>query len=121
MQSIIANSDLNINYLLGVINSKLMRWYFLNISQIAQRDDFPKIVLKETRQLPVFPIDFDNATQVKKYEAINDLVDSIVSARTNDPQADTEMLEKEIDRMIYELYDFTEEERNIIENVSSLE
>ncbi len=96
-----------------------MSWYFLNISQIAQRDDFPKIVLKETRQLPVFPIDFNNVSQEKNYATINELVEKIISVRLSDPQADTDGWEKEIDKIIYELYDFTEEERNILENASS--
>lgn len=59
MQSIISNGTYSTNYLLALINSRLMSWYFLNISQIAQRDDFPKIVLKETRALPIYPININ--------------------------------------------------------------
>jgi len=116
MQSIIANSDLHCNYLLGILNSNLMSWYFLNISQIAQRDDFPKIVLKETRQLPVFPIDFANSKHRSVYKRINELVDTIVSARKKDMEANINLWEIEIDSLIYKLYDFTEEEIRIIEN-----
>ncbi len=113
MQSIIAISDLSTNYLLAIINSNLLRWYFLNISQIAQRDDFPKIVLKETRQLPIYPIDLNN--QIEKYTRIIDLVDKIIIAREKDPQANTDQWEKEIDKVIYDLYDLTEDEIKLIE------
>jgi hypothetical protein len=53
MQSILAlEGGPDLNDLLAIINSRLMSWYFLRRSNIAQRDDFPKIVLKETRSLP---------------------------------------------------------------------
>jgi hypothetical protein len=38
--------------ILALLNSRLMSWYFLTMSQVGQRDDFPKIVLKELRSLP---------------------------------------------------------------------
>lgn len=59
MQSVLATGEIpNLNFLLACINSKLMSWYFLHRSNIAQRDDFPKIVLKrpETFRLHVLTI-----------------------------------------------------------------
>lgn len=49
MQSILPTLDgPDLNYLLGCLNSGPMSWYFLRRSNIAQRDDFPKIVLKDS-------------------------------------------------------------------------
>jgi len=44
-----------------------------------------------------------------------DIVDKIISAKKQDPQADVSKLEREIDKMVYELYGLSDEEVNIIE------
>ena len=44
-----------------------------------------------------------------------ELVSQILSLKKSDPQADTSELGAEIDRLVYKLYDLTEEEINIIE------
>ena len=42
-----------LRFLLAVLNSNTSSWVFLQRSNVGHRDDFPKIVLKETRDLPV--------------------------------------------------------------------
>ncbi len=44
------------------------------------------------------------------------IVDKILAAKKDNPQADTSTWEREIDRLVYELYDLMEEEIRIIEN-----
>jgi hypothetical protein len=39
-----------------------------------------------------------------------------LSAKKSNPQADTSQLEKEINNLVYSLYDLTEEEVRIVEN-----
>ena len=43
------------------------------------------------------------------------LVPHILEAKKNDLNADTSLLEKDIDRLVYELYGLTEEEIRIVE------
>jgi len=43
------------------------------------------------------------------------LVDRILEAKAADPDADAEPLEREIDRLVYDLYGLTEEEETAIE------
>ncbi len=38
------------------------------------------------------------------------LVDQIIAAKKKDPNADTSALEKQIDEMVYKLYDLTPEQ-----------
>ncbi|HRC90185.1 MAG TPA: hypothetical protein PK910_09235 [Bacteroidales bacterium] len=57
---------------------------------------------------------FTNKTTIVKH--IESLVEKILSAKKENPQADTSNLEKEIDKLVYELYDLTEEEIGIVEN-----
>jgi len=42
-------------------------------------------------------------------------VDRILAAKERDPKADTTAWEREIDRLVYELYGLTEEEIKVVE------
>ncbi|MGE0680663.1 MAG: hypothetical protein AB7P69_07115 [Candidatus Binatia bacterium] len=46
------------------------------------------------------------------------LVDRILVAKRNDPDADTSALEREIDELVYALYDLTPEEIQIVEGAA---
>jgi hypothetical protein len=46
-------------------------------------------------------------------------VDRILAAKKRDPKADTTAWEREIDRLVYELYGLTEDEIAIVEGKSS--
>ena len=48
-------------------------------------------------------------------QPIVDLVDQIITSKKNDPLTDTTNYEKQIDDMVYKLYDLTDEEIAIIE------
>jgi len=43
------------------------------------------------------------------------LVDQILTAKKKDPNADTSAFERQIDKMVYALYDLTPEEIEIVE------
>ncbi|MFQ5793722.1 MAG: Eco57I restriction-modification methylase domain-containing protein [Candidatus Bipolaricaulia bacterium] len=55
---LLQNCDYSLGYLLAILNSNVLSHYHIRSSAIAIRDDFPKIVLDETRNLPVRRIDF---------------------------------------------------------------
>jgi hypothetical protein len=46
---------------------------------------------------------------------IESLVDAILSAKKDNPGANTTILEQQIDRRVYRLYDLTDEEIEIVE------
>lgn len=127
MQSILPLAGgLALNYLLGMINSRLMSWYFLKISNVAQRDDFPKIVLKETRQLPIVRLDLDARHDKASHDRMVSLVEQMLEARRQLDTAMTERdqhfyarkctdLDQKIDHLVYELFGLTEGEIRIIE------
>jgi hypothetical protein len=128
MQSILplANAP-DLNYLLGCLNSKLLSWYFLKRSNIAQRDDFPKIVLKETRNLPIHPINFSDRTNKARHDKVVELVDRMLElnkqkhsgklAPSQVERVDREIAatNAEIDNLVYEIYGIADEERKIVE------
>ena len=101
---------LNYKFLLGIINSNLISYYKTKNSGSAKKDDFTQITLGDIRQLPI-PISTQN-TQIE----IAKKVDQILSLNEQNSQADTTLLEQEIDAMVYELYGLSEEEIRIVEN-----
>jgi hypothetical protein len=128
MQSILGlPGSPDLNYILGIINSRLLSWYFLHHSNIAQRDDFPKIVLKETRSLPISPIDFTNMIEVQCHNQMVALVDRILTLNkklfnSKNPievsllQRQIDTTDHQIDTLVYELYGLTNEEIKMVES-----
>ncbi len=114
------------NFLLGCFNSRLLSWFFLQKSNIAQRDDFPKIVLKETRSLPFPRIDLKKPADKSRHDKLVLLVDKLLGLmpklRTATLASEKAVLQnavtatdQQIDALIYELYGLTEEEIKLVE------
>ncbi|PYK97239.1 MAG: hypothetical protein DME19_16965 [Verrucomicrobia bacterium] len=127
MQSLLPSSNgPDLNYFLGVINSRLMSWYFLRRSNVAQRDDFPKIVLKETRSLPIRPIDRSDHADKSRHDRMVKLVEEMLEMHkklgvAKTPQEKTSLerqiaaTDTQIDGLVYDLYGLTEDEIKIVE------
>ena len=127
MQSILPLSNgPELDFLLGIINSRLISWYFLKRSNIAQRDDFPKIVLKESRSLPIRPINFSIPSDKSLHDKMVNYVSSMLDLHKKLPLAKTDHektiiqrqidgTDRRIDELVYELYGLTEEEIKIVE------
>jgi hypothetical protein len=116
----------DLSYLLGIINSRLMSWYFLHRSNVAQRDDFPKIVLKETRALPIHLINPDLGKERTIYNRIISSVDDMMAlfrqlVQVKTPheketiQRQIDATDKQIDHLVYQLYGLTVAEIKIVE------
>ncbi|MBL7901011.1 MAG: Eco57I restriction-modification methylase domain-containing protein [Bacteroidia bacterium] len=103
-------SELDILFYLGVLNSKLLFWYFQNINNEFDQL-FPKIKVKEFNALPLPSIEY--ATK-----EISSIVSNILELQERDTKSDISQLENQIDQLIYQLYDLTAEEIAIIENSS---
>lgn len=111
VQSILVHGpDCPESFILAVLNSSLLSWYFLSISNVANRDDFPKIVLRETRQLPIPP-----ASEADKLRLSEQAEACAEAARRGDGDTLT-LHEAEIDRIVYRLFNLTETEIALIES-----
>ena len=103
----------NVKYICGLLNSKPIAFIFKNyyagggLGEEGYR--YKKAFLEN---LPLPPITPTNEPIVKQIEA---LVDKILSEKKQDHEADTSQWEKEIDALVYRLYDLTDEEIKIIE------
>ncbi|TAL67355.1 MAG: type II restriction endonuclease [Bacteroidetes bacterium] len=98
--------------LLGIINSRLAIFYHHNSSPKATKGAFPKILVKDIQE---FPLKVSNNSTKKLYEVIEKNVKSIIELKIINFKADTSHLEKEIDILVYKLYELTYDEVKIID------
>jgi len=105
---ILTSTKISIKYLLALLNSKLMEFYFGFEGIMTAGGAY---TLKH-ETISKFPIKCLNGQEQKPFI---DLVDKILVAKKKDPQADTGKLEAEIDQMVYKLYGLNDEERKIID------
>jgi hypothetical protein len=98
-------------FLLGVINSTVVRFFWLNTFR-DDRKTFPKIKGEYLKLLPICNPTIDG------HDALVALVDRILKAKRADAAADTAALEREIDEWVYRLYGLTAEEIKIVEEGS---
>jgi hypothetical protein len=113
-------------YLLGIVNSRLMSFLYLNTSSIATKDDFRQTTLAELRRLPIRPIDFSSPADVARHDHMVALVQTMLDLHQRLPEATNpktrDLLTRQIadtdaaiDRLVYELYELTDEEIVIVE------
>ena len=121
------NDNTNIKYLLGLLNSKVVNFWFKNI---YVNDDtlFPHIQKNQLASIPIPKLDFSKKEDKKKHDRLVKLVDNIIAINKklvgeNNPNT-KEILERqvraldgEIDRLVYGLYGLSDNEIRIIENM----
>ena len=99
----------NLYYLLGIVNSKLTTFWFntafLNVDSI-----FPHIQKNQLEAIPVI-----QAEEMIKQDVIA-LVDKILTTKQSNPQADTSEFERQIDIIVYNLFNLSPEEIDLIEH-----
>ncbi|GAA9575102.1 class I SAM-dependent DNA methyltransferase [Helicobacter pylori] len=93
-------------FLVGLLNSRLLDWLFRKTSTNNH------VNLYELETLPIPQITKSNQPTADK---ITDGAKAILEAKEKDPKANTQQLEKEIDALVYQLYNLTDEEIKIIE------
>ncbi len=110
----IVSDAYNLKLLTALLNSKLITFYFKNfcggciLGKIGYQ--YNKYALEK---IPIPKITPQNQELADKIIA---LVDKILQAKEKDPKANTQKLEKEIDALVYQLYNLTDEEIKIIED-----
>ncbi|UOS01651.1 class I SAM-dependent DNA methyltransferase [Helicobacter pylori] len=103
----------HLRYLLGMLHSKLITFAFKTfyagggLGESGYR--YKKAFIE---RLPIPKITPENQ---KLADKITDGAKAILEAKEKDPKANTQKLEKEIDALVYQLYNLTDEEIKIIE------
>ena len=127
VQSLIPRNEFpDIKCCLAILNSRLLSWLFCQINLVARRDDFPKTIIKQTRELPFPKLEEEIPADKKRHDRLIKLVDKMISLtpklRAAKAESEKQTLQnavdatdQEIDQLVYELYGLTKEEIALIE------
>lgn len=102
-------NNISCKYILGVLNSKLMSYYHCNTSPKAKKGLFPKILVNDVRNLPIYLGSEDSQARLIK------LVDSLMNAKKRNDDKEVAELDLEIDNLIYKVYELSKTEINLVE------
>ena len=106
--TIIKDSTFKVQYVVGTLNSKAIQYYYQQKFK-AEIELFPKIRIKQAKQLPIL------VASLAEQQLIITLVEQIRTYKKLTPNKSIEKLEREIDKIVYQLYDLTDAEIKIIE------
>jgi type I restriction-modification system DNA methylase subunit len=112
-------------YLLGLLNSKLLRWYFPFVSA-PFRGGWMSANRQFLSQIPIRTMNFSDPADKARHDKMVTLVDQMLSlykqlaaAKTPDEkiriQRQIDATDHQIDQLVYELYGLTEKEIQIVE------
>jgi Alw26I/Eco31I/Esp3I family type II restriction m6 adenine DNA methyltransferase len=99
---LIEDSNYQEEYLLALLNSKLMNWYFTRFSTNSNVNGY------QVDNLPIALLSNSAAN-------ISDLVKRILAQKGAESDGDVSHLERQIDQLVYELYGLTPEEIAVVE------
>ncbi|GAA7852952.1 class I SAM-dependent DNA methyltransferase [Helicobacter pylori] len=108
---IIKTKRFDSKFLVGLLNSLLIRFWLKHRGKV-QGNNY-QIDKEPLMNIPLIKITKSNKPTADKIIA---LVDKILKSKEKDPKANTQELEKEIDALVYQLYNLTDEEIKIIED-----
>ena len=104
----IQDKRFKVKFVLGLFNSSLIKFYYQKTNSHGG-NLFPQIRISSVENLPI------KLADIQTQEKFEELVDQILTSKKTDPNADTSILEKEIDQLVYKLYGLTEEEIAVVE------
>jgi len=107
-------------FLLGILNSHFIGWYFKKKFQISADDTFPQIMIRDIMQFPIPRADKAcHDKMVQLVEQMLTLNKQLPEAKTSHEQTllqrQIDATDRQIDKLVYELYGLTPEEIAIVE------
>ncbi len=120
---IISSSD---KYLLGILNSKLITFFYSTISSVY-RGGYLRFIYQYLVELPIRTIDFNNPEEKAMHDRIVQLVERMLDLHKKKQQSKAESekelfehqikaTDNEIDQLVYKLYELSDEEIKIVKN-----
>jgi predicted type IV restriction endonuclease len=118
----------NDKYLLGLLNSKLITFYYKNTSA-TYRGGYLRFIYQYLSTIPIRTINFSDSKDKSHHDRMVSLVDKMLELHkqlaaaksTHEKttiQRQIDATDKQIDELVYELYGLTEEEIKIVESAS---
>jgi hypothetical protein len=99
------SNQIDLKFILAILNSNFADYLLNNIRGVGNIDINPEYL----KNIPIPYI------EIQKQQPLIQMVDEILTAKKADPKADTSKLEKQIDHLVYKLYQLTYNEVKIID------
>jgi len=121
-------TDLTLHFILGLLLSSTCRWFWLQ-QFFDQKRTFPKVKKDALLALPVPLLDFSKPADKERHDKLVGLVEKLLvlmpklRAATLDSERATlqnavTAAEQQLDELVYELYDLTEEEIAVVKGTA---
>jgi type I restriction-modification system DNA methylase subunit len=123
------DNQYSLKYILGLLNSRLLNWYYI-LSYTNRSHLTVNISKTYLEQLPIRRIDFSVRVEKSQHDRIVTLVDSMLDLRKRHSvgksstqraiiKRQIDATDREIDRLVYDLYSLTANEIALIESPTS--
>jgi type I restriction-modification system DNA methylase subunit len=107
---VLDDDAVDLKYVLGILNSRVVSfWFRAFYRSLCLAGGYLRISAKEIRNVPAPRANGPNAAR------ISSLVEKVLAAKKRDHEADTTDLERDIDQLVYKLYELTPEEVAVVE------
>jgi hypothetical protein len=118
--------NLSVRYMLGLFNSRLLNFFYFRFLKSSKKV-FSEIQARQVAMLPLPDLDLEDADARSRHDQMDHLVDQVIHARQQLAMAQTEKditfygnkctaVERQIDKLVYQLYGLTAEEIALVEN-----
>ncbi|NHE55248.1 hypothetical protein G9Q97_00290 [Cyclobacterium sp. GBPx2] len=108
-----ADVEYSMKLLCGILNSTLLSFIFSNSSNKIQSKSFPRVCVGDLKAFPI--VVPQSEFEILLSNQIISNVSEIIHLKERNQAADTTDLENQIDHLVYQLYNLTEEEIKMIE------
>lgn len=123
------NKQYNLLYFIGLMNSRLMDYMYTYINP-EKGEALAEVKKHHVEQLPICPIDFNNAAEIKMHDQLVKMVENMLASNQRLAAAKTphesESLQRQIvatdnriDALVYELYGLDSNEITVVDRVLS--
>jgi len=120
--------NLSLEYILGIVNSALFQHIYW-VWMVTNRDATPQLKKIHLDQFPIRKIEFSDSVDKARHERMVELVDTVLklhkdlqTAKTDHEksliQRQIDTTDKQIDKLVYELYGLTDKEIHIVEETT---
>jgi hypothetical protein len=119
-------SQCDLRFVLGLLNSRLLNWFYQNVVNPEKGETLAQVKRGHLAQLPIAKPDLSKSSEKALHDAVVAKVEAMMAAKKQLSRARTDKdktyyegkcagLDRQIDRLVYELYGLTEEEIKIVE------
>lgn len=122
-------TDVSPFYTLGVINSRLLNWYYRTLNPEVG-EALAEVKKANVAKLPIYAVDLSNYEDVVRHDRMVGLVEVMLSLHESLAKARIERerttlgyritaIERQIDQLVYDLYGLTDEETALVDGATA--